>query len=209
MGVGRLFLILIQYSKPTTTMKKLTKQERIEQSIAEANAIYRKASPAQRRVLIAKDALKQLKDGRVKAKKGQYINAIGIARQICRVTNWSNFTPLQPALHDLDSPACSACARGSLLLSAIRFRNRCGINGFGGLDKSDKQIREFPIHQQTAIEVAFEMWHSKKVGYPKAGAERWWKKYLRPIERRDANLRLAVILRNIIRNKGEFVTTRR
>lgn len=115
--------------------KQTNPQVLIARSIAKANRQYKNATAAQRRVLIAKDALEQLESRKLSAMCGNYIDATALAPQ----ANEGEYVdvPLQPLLHDPKAPQCQACACGSLLLSAIRFRNRCDIDEAGRLSIDD------------------------------------------------------------------------
>lgn len=166
----------------------------IATSIYKANTVYDKASEAQRRVMIAEDALKQLKLGRFVATPGTYVDASDLAlesRLECSVQ-------LNTLLHNPTlKSSCNVCARGALLLSAVKFRNDCTIEE-DGITSEDSNVREF-AGQQGVIESAFEQYDSEE-----SNGNGWADKFLTKKERIDADTRLELILKNIIRNKGTF-----
>lgn len=174
----------------------------IATTIYKANSAYDKASAAQRRVMIAEDALKQLKIGRFVATPGTYVNAYRLAHE-AKLDDRDN-VQLNTLLHNpaLKS-SCNVCARGALFLSAVRFRNDCTINGSGDTSESSF-VKEF-ADQQGRIEEAFEECDGEDYTYENGWADR----FLHVNERNDPDKRLALILKNIIRNKGAFKPTER
>lgn len=171
----------------------------IATSIYEANTAYDKASAAKRRVMIAEDALKQLKMGKYVATPGTYVRTNGLADE----AKLEHEVQLNTLLHNpaLKS-SCNVCARGALLLSAVRFRNDCTIDSGGGTSE-DSHVKEFN-DQQFKIETAFEE-------YEEVGGEGndWSDTFLNKKERNDPDKRLELILKNIIRNKGTFKANQR
>lgn len=183
-----------------------TKTERaikqINQSIARANKIYQKAGAAQRRVLIAKDALQQLKVHKIKAMPGTYVNAYNLVEEAELETE----VQLNTLLHNpMLKSSCKCCARGALLLSAVRYRNDCIVKP-DGYTSEDSYVKEFSVTQQDMIEAAFEKYADDDAG---VAASEWSEKFLSYEERHDSDKRLALILKNIIRNKGTFKPTER
>lgn len=168
----------------------------ISRSIAKANRSYCKAGEAQRRVMIAKDALQQLKMHKTVATPGTYVGA----RTLAAEARLDGAVQLQELLHNpaLKS-SCNVCARGALLLSAVRYRNDCTI-GPGGWTSEDSLVKEFSRAQQELIESAFESYDE---------GETWNEEFLSDAERRDPDKLLALILKNIVRNKGTFKITER
>jgi hypothetical protein len=157
--------------------KQKTVTDRINNKIKKLNAAYRKATPAQRRVMIAKDALKQLNDGSFYAKHGVYVMT-----SECHI---ERDEPLQPHLIE-HTPECQCCAKGALFLSSVRLNNK--FNGSPDWIGNDEVLKvvEWPLRNLNLIERRFERQYSDD-------------------EPRKPNDRLKGILRNIIRNKGTFV----
>lgn len=170
----------------------------IATSIYKANTAYDKATEAQRRVMIAEDALQQLKIGKYCATPGTYVNATDLANE----AELEHDVQLNTLLHNPAlTSSCDVCARGALLLSAVKFRNDCTIEA-GGLTSEDSFVREFN-DQQNLIEHAFE-------DEPYKYADQTWaEEFLTKKERDDETKRLELILKNIIRNKGTFKANQR
>lgn len=172
----------------------------IAKSIFKANTAYDKASEAQRRVMIAEDALHQLKVRRFVATPGTYVDATDLAEE----AKLKDDIQLNTLLHNpaLKSP-CDVCARGALLLSAVKFRNDVTIDPEGGTSE-ESFVREFQDNDQLyIIEHAFE-----DEAYEDDG-QSWAEKHLSSKERKDPDKRLELILKNIIRNKGTFKANQR
>lgn len=186
----------------TKTKATTTKPTKLELKIKKLNAAYKKASPAQRRVMIAKDALAQIERGKIRPESGTYVylrngHTIGYD------------TPLQPALLK-DSPiTCDCCAKGALFISCVRLSNRYNGNpsgiGSGGINS----LVNWPAGNYEDIEAAFELWHGD-AGYDTGGystsyswVRKWEEKYPEGGHEEDRD-RLVAILKNIIRNRGLF-----
>lgn len=173
----------------------------IAKSIYESNTAYDKASEAKRRVMIAKDALEQLKIGRFWATPGTYVDACKLAHE----AKLDDSVQLNTLLHNSKlKSSCDVCARGALLLSAVKFRNDCIISEDGGTSE-DSFVKEF-AGQQNEIEAAFEDYdptRDNEDGNP------WCDKFLNKKERNSPTKRLELILKNIIRNNGTFKANQR
>lgn len=171
-------------------MPKLTEFEK-------RNRAFKKASAAQKRVLIAKDVLKQLKLGKIKAKQGVYVTA--------QKYDWTNNINPDKEFCELNIK-CSVCALGAAMLSEIRMNNNLKVREMHGYNYSvkfgdnyitsrkesgDRLDKYFTESQLVLIERAFEGWGDGKV-------KDFYCKY------RNDNKRIAAIFRNIIQNKGTF-----
>jgi hypothetical protein len=165
----------------------------IARSYYKNNKAYEQASPASRRLMIAKDALQQLKAGRFTAKQGTYLYAGELAEE----SGITETAQLHTLLHNPTlKSSCTVCARGALLLSAVRFRNDVTIDPLGGTSENS-QVDEFEDQQYT-IESAFEDDDSD-----------WAGDFLSEKEMQDPDKRLELILKNIIRNSGTFKKNQR
>lgn len=202
-------------------MKALTeaqrKQKRIRASIIKANAAYKKATPAGRRVLIAQDAIEQIKLQKVEVREGFFCD-------IRRVLPDNGEAQLQELLHDPDAPQCSGCALGTLFLSSVRMRNQFKVDAFSDPEgEIIPLLKEFSQRQRELIEIAFEMgdgWYSVERHRTWGGGELvvtkqhreamdWAIGFLSAGERECENTRLLILLENIVRNKGTLVPTER
>lgn len=167
-------------------MKTKTKATKLELKIEKLNTAYQKATPAQRRKMIAKDALAQINSGAIDPMRGVYVHLKG-------KVGWE--APLQPLLLNESKPLkCTCCAKGALFISCVRLSNRYhgdpSMIGSAGIN----DIVNWPTKNYNDIEAAFELWRG--VGFD--WTYRWSDKYP------TSKLRLPAILKNIIRNKGTF-----
>lgn len=150
--------------------------------------LYKRLTPSQRRVAVAKDALAQ-------------INA-----NIWKPVGFSYVFFDEPqhrttCLLDIDKTKCQVCARGALFLAAVnkfndynpskhtvdKIINRISRSQFGNVES-----RLWSKSQICDIEAMYECWNYDRYD------TRWEKFYP---ERKN---RLIAILKNIIRNKGKF-----
>lgn len=171
--------------------------------IKKRNEKFAKASPAEKRVIIAKDILLQLASKRLQASTGIWLDAkldVAADRQ-------------KEEAQDiiLDAKSCNACALGSIFLSTLEHANKFKFNSFNYKNISQKaeihyqQFREYLLgffeHDQLiAIELAFERgagWYSvadaKSIKYRDFAAGF------------GASERLEAIMKNIVEHNGEFV----
>lgn len=196
----------------TTTKKKVVTEAQLRREIERRNKIFSAATLEEKRVLIAKDVLTQLKTGKLKARKSYFVR---FARDY-----GNGERDFRSAYLKGELPRCEACGVGSLMISCTLFNNShriCddALGGFLGshIKENNRQsIRNgfldiFEREQLSLIEQAFELgrgelssdfadeedWNVKR---PEAVA--FGKKY------RSAHARLVAIMRNIIKNKGTF-----
>lgn len=116
---------------------------------AQLNAAYQKASPSERRVLIAKDALKQLKAEKFRAVSGVWAD-VGNAG-ICPMLS----DPLQPFLLKRGTK-CECCGVGAIFLSYVRLANNATYEDGNDL-LSIVDATGWPKDNIRLIELAFEM----------------------------------------------------
>lgn len=150
------------------------------------NEKWKELSAAEKRVSIAKDARFQLRAGRYEASFDTYADGAVLDR----VENLKAPVQLQKLLKGANLN-CECCAKGALMLSAVRKRNNCLVGGELGTNNFENlsdEIKEFSDNQWHMIEEAFMGWN-----FPE-----WQFKYPDITERLDA------ILTNIIKNKGTF-----
>jgi len=212
-----------------TTMKKTAeekKQDKIQKQIAasikRANARYRKASPAQRRVMIAKDVIKMLEAKQIKAGFGTFVDPVYDYHMSDAVFT-DDGVSLQALIHGVKlaknpTPLCEVCGIGAMFVSAVGFRNECMVDLEGGVvggqETALERLSEFSTSQRQLIEMAFETgkgWHSTngwnwpsvelKPTKLRAAAESYSK--LAGLDRGSKELLIA-ICKNIIKHGGRF-----
>lgn len=160
----------------------------------------------QKRVLVAKDALKQLSIKRYRAVTGDLVNeSRSLAKKIDHVFDSDNdLIPskiqLQPML--INTPGtCEVCARGAMMLSCVRKFNDVVIEGWS-TKAEEKSITLFGNRNLKRMEVAFELydrWSSEN--YDNDGKALAFGK---AASMSSPNKRLKAILLNVIKNKGTF-----
>lgn len=194
---------------------KTLSPKQIAAEIARRNRVFKAANAAQKRVLVAKDVLAQLKAKTIRANSGWWVST--------DATVIEGEESLQKQL--IAGATCEACALGSVMVSLVRFTNRVTVeeaeDTFGSCplnfskvysgDADDKTgiTRIFSKRQIQLIESAFE----RGEGYFQEdndidgfyvtnevlAATRFGRKY-----ETDHN-RLVAIMENIVRNKGTFI----
>lgn len=150
-------------------------------------AQFKKLTPAERRVLVAKDVLAALKAGRLSAQRGTYLS-------IDKWDEYGNSAACEPYRKSVDARSefakfdqCGVCARGACVIAAIERFDRVSVGGMGrystlsDLASDSKIIGDvFPVSMMLSMESLFE-----------AG-------WLSP------NDALVVIMKNIIANHGQL-----
>lgn len=166
---------------------KLTPEQKAARLAKRNNKRWAASTPEQRRVLIAKDVLQQLKLRMYKPTPGNYINA-------WRFKDQHYDEQLQPTLLE-NQQECEACAKGCLFLSRIRLGNEVTRSNLWNMDW--KHNADFwPKDNWGLIECAFEGWATCSGGEK---ARKFHCKY------KSYNNRLSAICKNIIANNGLFV----
>lgn len=187
------------------------KKDRIEKS----NKLFRDSTKAQRRVLIAQDVIAQLKAKKYRVGDTVYVEGFlpgDGSSELLKKYRDGNPIPLQDVVCDMTG--CHVCARGAMLLSAIQKFNRVTSSQIDiieqNLTDSDEfskvEQEYFSEEQACLIEMVYERWdgHSSlsceqndKVGYACL-------RYSKSLSNKKRD-RLIQIMKNIVRNSGEFV----
>ena len=166
---------------------------------------FRKANKARKRVLIAKDVLLQLDLKRFKPTPGHWVKGI----------KWS-IDPDAQVCELVNGKKCEVCGIGSLFVSAVEFANKLDVDEAKKTSESgyldDKIVcfnylhRWFSESQLEAIETAFEM--GEGATYSADGMNFWNNIYEDDLGGiyENPELRMRLIMENIIRNKGFFNT---
>lgn len=178
----------------------------------------KRLTKAEQRVQIAKDVIKWLRLGKLKAKKGHYV--VGVSEQTVGdgIGQFEGDANVLTRLQQRNVP-CEVCARGALFIAAVDRYDECRISKAAGDYRVDSALanlagweaederglsRFFAKKQYLLIEYAFE-----GAVYGEAAdderlpdvklAKRWKVAY------RGASARLDAICRNIVSNNGTFV----
>lgn len=163
-------------------------------------------TPAEKRVAIAKDALAQLKTKVIQPTPGTYGNYRDSSGE--RVTQGD----LGKSLCVPEPPTCEVCALGALTVGLALEGQSLQVEGGMLMGSVFSYLREFfDLKDLVLMETAFEgslisfSWvpHAERDDDFRAKAEAarsWAWKYID-----EPRKRLELILRNIIRNKGQYV----
>lgn len=195
------------------------------QRTKQLNRAFEKASPAKKRVMIAEDVLAQLKAEKMSATGGTYVT-------LWMGDNYELTDSNEDIKQNYDKiNSCSVCALGACIMSATKFANHVKFEDikFDNALKS-KRVKSlltgiFDKKQIYLIETAFEGFNEYDYDEDKPENERIIifainalkvkrnsltdeeKKACRKIYEKyidDENGRLKAIMKNIIKNKGEF-----
>jgi len=173
---------------------KTTKE--IQKEIERRNTIFQAASTKQKRVLIARDVIDQIKRGKFIAEQGTYVSSTAL-RELAKTV-----TPLQPVLLG-DIEPCNCCAYGSLMLSCTMWNNKSlGRDYYSQFvnysDYTSNGLRDiFTNKQLVVIECLFEGWI-----YEKGGKRYYFRDFFDKYT--DPNDRLIAIMQHIMDNDGEM-----
>jgi hypothetical protein len=206
--------------------KKITKKlEKINKLIAENNAAFKKATKAQKRVMIAQDVLAQIKAKRYVAEPGRWVVPT-FSENFCNTDDYPDTVPsVQQLFASKEIESCNVCALGGLFMSCTNLNNHTTYDQFndesediGSLIGYEEGLSNeldvfFSKNQLTLIEIYFE----DGEGYFSIDNEtvdtgsRFYKsidfdhvnsfndKY------QDDDDRLKAIMKNIVENNGTFV----
>ncbi len=157
----------------------------------------KKLTKTQMRVVIAKDALAQLRLKKYNAQRGIYIDYDLLNTLSKEYTKDYDDKSAQPFLKNLNN--CEVCAKGALFLSTVRKFNDVTLREFRDASE-EKACTIFGQSMLDRIESAFEVRRDKDSNNNIIN-----NKFNKFIEKYpDNTIRLEKILLNIIRNKGYF-----
>jgi hypothetical protein len=156
-------------------------------STVETNKSFTKANAARKRVLIAKDVLIQIEQGKYNMTQGEYFRP-----QVYEYDALIN----QQTINEM--PPCKVCGIGAAFCSALRLGNDFSKRA-GSVDstvmREEMLYRYFEPAQVDAIEYAFEGW---------SGLPHCQPFYYKFKDYSNKNAVAEAIFRNIIKNKGVF-----
>jgi hypothetical protein len=172
--------------------------------INKLNEEFKKATKAQKRVMIAKDVLAQIKAKRYFAESGCWVQPN--IKAACE-KNLKDEDSVQELFAKKKIKSCNVCALGGLFMSCINLNNNTTVEDLkkefyiGDFVYDDSKIsnglnRIFTQKQLMLIETYFE----GSQGYFKGDNE----KTLVFLESYDDDERLEMIMQNIIDNNGTF-----
>ena len=200
---------------------KISKQiEKINKLIEQNNLAFKKASAAEKRVLIAQDVLTQLKASRYVAESGVFVEYT-FNRKLDR--DLSDNESVQQLFAHKEIDKCNVCALGGMFMSCTNLNNNttlgqldCEGSNLGDVIEDEERISNgldkfFTTNQLVLIEIYFE----RGEGYFIEGCNAVNSRFYKSIDFDHVNAfydkyeddakRLGAIMQNIIDNKGTFV----
>ena len=183
-------------------IQKLEKQLKLYKSVEKDNAKFNKMSKTQKRITIAEDVIASLKLGKYEATPGNYF---GISSD----NNEEDTIKDPQALLIHEGVNCDVCAIGAIFASKVRKGNKCNIDLAYSDNTHDTALIAnlkgiFNEEELRIIETAFEGEVQNNCALNEIAerkAEAWHNKN-HPY---DANKRLTAIMKNIIKNNGNFI----
>lgn len=169
---------------------------------------WKSSKRSEKRVIIAKDVIKQINNQKIKPNTGSYINAVDLKNnpEFC-FYNDDNFDVKE----NYKNLSCSACALGSLMLVITSYDNNLQIQDFKHENFKSSKLRKmfysiFSKRQLALIELAFEVRCTffyenvhDLIEKDKIDSIIRYYETLNPYER------MMLIMKNIIKNNGTFM----
>ncbi len=109
-------------------MKNTKTVEKINESLRKSNAAFKKATKAEKRVMIAKDVLAQIKAKRYIPESGTWVDPNWNIRNEIDGTE-----SVQKLFADRTIETCNVCALGSLFMSCTNLNNNTSFADFNRL----------------------------------------------------------------------------
>ncbi len=182
--------------------------------IARNNEKFRQATRSQKRVLIAREVLAQLKTGRFIAKHGTFLF-------LDNEDVYADESELHKSLQELflskEIKNCSVCALGGLMFGCTILNNKERVGnldvefyGLGERIRQNGKLRNglntfFSSEQLQLIEIAFENDRGAFRSLSIRNREQAYKAAYFGSNIDDPYDLMVKIMRNIIKNKGEFI----
>lgn len=127
--------------------------------VRRSNAAFEKASPAKKRVMLAKDVVAAIDARRIRPLEGIYTNEISNDSDEDRARHndaVERCFPDQPAVMTLYGDDCMVCAKGALFVARLDRLNGIKLGDLPAHDPSDHLREYFSQLQLDLVESAFE-----------------------------------------------------
>lgn len=199
------------FTKPT--VGNVSNITALGETVAQRNERFRNATEAQKRVMIAKDALLQVKAKKMHVMRGIYLGGRALdrlyGRLAQRLKDWRLPVKEEDIFGTKPEEACSCCAKGALFLSKLRLAGATAEESKYCSSSIGEGV-EWPRDNYNLIEWAFETaaspvdqehWKNQvRMNPTNAGilAKLFGSKHAKDSDR------LIAILENIIENGGLF-----
>lgn len=180
-------------------IRKLEKQLSLYKSVEKDNARFMKMSKTNKRIAIAQDVIASLKIGKYTATPGNYL-------EVQTDKDYDSLPADSQALLRTEEVNCDVCAIGAIFASKVRKGNKCNYDLLNGNNDSSlianlKGI--FDEKELRIIETAFE--GEAQSGLVRENEEEAAQAWFERNHPHDETKRLVAIMKNIIKNKGNFI----
>jgi hypothetical protein len=193
-------------------VQRLRKNERDRRR--RANVRFQEANAAGKRVIIAKDVLRQLNLGKIIAKTGTYLKSDTISDIIMEIEYYGNSQKGDQQLCDIFSgiDSCKACALGSVFVATVKIADKLKFNeiefdSWGDTIHSDSMHEYledfFSLRQLYMIENAFERKDINTIYQVDEALSKACIAFNKGVK--SSRERLERIMENVIRNNGTFI----
>ena len=180
-------------------IKKLEKQLSLYKSVEKDNARFNKMSKAKKRITIAEDVIASLKINKYTATPGSYL-------EVQTNKDYDSLPGDSQALLHTEEVSCDVCAIGAIFASKVRKGSKCNYDLLNG-DNDSLLIANlkgiFNEIELRIIETAFE--GEAQSGLVKEADEEAAVSWYGKNHPDDADKRLVAIMKNIIKNNGNFI----
>lgn len=193
--------------------KEILSEKQVNALIKQRNARFKGKTKSEKRVLIAKDVIAQIKNGKFTSECGTWVSSETL--DDIRHEPYFKDEGIQKLMLSNKVDDCVCCALGAIMLSCVLFKNKVKVRDYWEefeypVDNIENKTSKsgfhniFSLKQSFMIESAFELGsnlNGKGVVSSKLKDDclRFGYDYETPEKR------LVAIMQNIIKNKGEFI----
>lgn len=200
---------------PKKRLTKAEKEAQVKREIARRNRIFQAATKAEKRVLIAKDVIAQIRAKRLRAKSRAWIIPENLDTPAALPFDafYDKDASVQKLFLSKEMAPCNCCALGGLFMSCTLYNNKTTVqeldqaaDDLGRMIEADGPsnglTKFFSRDQLQLIEYAFEGGdgYFNDWGLSGGAVENAYANY----NHIDDEKRLIAIMENIIENKGTF-----
>lgn len=197
---------------------KLTNAQ-INAQIKRNNLAFKKATKAEKKVMIAKDVLARLKTGQYKANTGNWASFHNVDNKF---DEWLDNNPEEASLQKeiIKGETCECCALGGLLASCVAINNNYSVDDYlnGGLEPTFEGDINYGESDKTGLNKLFTQKELREIEFcfeSGNGATSYHNIHLKDEAKREKLLLfsnkydyyqdlLKAIMENIVKNKGKF-----
>lgn len=168
-------------------------------NVKKTNARFAAMTPAQKRMAIARDAMKQIEAKKYVIKRNRYLD-------LPQVGGYAGLADALFNQETLKTVQCRVCQVGACLASAIRLFNKIQTKCIGSESREITRLLSewFEQDQLALMEVAFEGYGANLIRFENTTEEEKERAVKYNENYADEEKRSLAIFRNIIKNRGAF-----